>query len=264
MNKIDLLVASDIYSFNHDDLDIFRKMSVITDFTDYAYFSLNNPYLCKKGRWWLKSGDGEGNVDAVCEDGRCYQYEADSPCVGTRPIMKYSTVKNEIFNIVENEFGVLEGEYGEYIQKLISEAEQKKLELELAYLFDCCDLTGKAYHVIMPWNYTFNNYLDLKEFPELFYQGRKFVRVVKNKDIFWFEVSPIKWLISEEKDIMLSKNIVLGRIPICLEDEYYIEGNFENTDINHYLNDIFVNDIMPSQTDVMSKNLSKKKNDRFK
>lgn len=253
MNKIDFLAATDVYSINKTNLEIFQKMSPSAEFTDYAYFSINNPYLFRNGRWWLKSCDGEGNVDVVCGNEKCFSFESDNSCVGTRPAMKFSSVKNDITNIQKNKFGVLEGEYGEYIQRLITNEEKKELDLELAYLHEQCCFTGKTYQVIMPCNYLVRDNLKIKEVAEYMYCNRKFVRIEDSFNVSWFEVLPIKWLISPKEDIMLSKHIILGRLPIYLEGSYYTESDFENTDIYQYLNNVFVSEITNSKPKVKQK-----------
>lgn len=255
MKKIDLLTLSDIYKLSKNKQSFFKENNFIADFTDYAYYSINNEYMSKKGRWWLKSGDGEGNVDVVCEDGKNHLYEADSPCIGTRPIINYSDVKTEIRNININKQGLLECEWGEYIQRLVSCDE--KIQLEQLYLNCEISYTGKSYEVIMPYKYTWNECLNLKRGIEYIYNNHKFVRVVDDDKITWFQVLPIKWLISINDDIMVTKEVIIGRIPMRLKDEYYIENMFEYTDMYKYLNNVFLGEIIPSQQ--KNKSLRKQK-----
>ena len=86
--------------------------------------------------------------------------------------------------------------------------------------------------------------------------NRKFVRIEDSFNVSWFEVLPIKWLIEPEKDIMLSKNIILGRYPVYLQEKYYGEGTFEDTDIYQYLNDIFIEEIKDTGPKIKQKILS--------
>lgn len=248
MKKMDLLSASLVYSLNENKIDLFKEHSPVANFTDYALFSINNQFMNRKGKWWLKSGDGEGNVDVVCEDGKYYTYEADNPCIGTRPIINYSIIKNELSNVKKNELGLLEGEWGEYIQKLVSYEEQKTLEQ--LYLNNEISYTGKEYNIIMPCSYIASCIvpLELKQSLEYIYNNRKFVRVETNNHIKWFEVLPVKWLISVKYDTMITKDIIIGRMPIQLNDEYYLGPNlFEYTDMYKYLNEKLLKELVTSQ-----------------
>ena len=245
MIKIDILSDHDVYSLNSNKNDLFNRISPIANLTDYAYFSINNANILNKGKWWLKSGDGDGNVDVVGEDGKGQLYEADNPCIGTRPVMKYEDVKDSITDIKMNEYGVLEGEYGEYIQRLVTKDEQ--IELESIFCNNEINFTEKYYNVIMPNNYTLFEKLELKYFPEYIYDNKKFVRVETKNKIYWFEVLPIKWVISPNDNMIISKDIIIGRMPMQINDEYYLLNMFDYTDLYKYLNNIFRKEMVPSQ-----------------
>ncbi len=70
----------------------------------------------------------------------------------------------------------------------------------------------------------------------------------KDDNYVWVEVSKVKWLVDEENDIALSKNILVAGIQFDNAKDY--EGNFENSNMYKYLNTYFIKDIQMKEKNI--------------
>ena len=132
-------------------------------------------------------------------------------------------------------------EFDEFPQYVANESTQKKLEQ--LYDGNMLNKTGKTYSGLGI---------------EYELAGHKYVRS-KNKHIYsevllsdgneyscnetvWLEVSPIKWLVDEENNMLISKYI-LSTKPVDSGSSF--KGPFESSELYKYLNSEFIREITP-------------------
>ena len=197
------------------------------------------------GYYWLKTDDKKGDPCVIKDNGEKHQIYLGNLNIGARPVLtlKYSDIPiNELpMKIVD---GVLEVEYGNYPQQ----AAPKDIQYELENLYKTGILKG-----------TGNIYsLDRKKFVEYEYWGKRYVRVemnsyfseyqlsngirYENNDYVWIEVSPVKWLVDLNEELMVSEKIMFSGVEFTSNLKYNIR-DFKNTNICNLLNKNFKNDL---------------------
>ena len=114
---------------------------------------------------------------------------------GIRPVMQYSSLDKIDKNPKRNDDGILEVEYGEYPQEMVSAITFRKNLRK----------TGKKY--------TLNTLLPCV-WEEYEYKGEKYVETHRFRDgeIIWLKVSPIKWYVDEKNKLLVSKNFLVAGI----------------------------------------------------
>lgn len=157
-----------------------------------------------------------------------------------RPVLEYDEIDSNMNNVIIDKKRQFTGEilYGEYPQSVAMESQN----LTMLFANNKLDLTGKVYHML-------NAKKELVAVPEYFYNGKKYVNYIidnnyktrlSNKkrysynEMVWFEVEPIKWIMSDELDIAICKNFIIKDSD---------SKTFMNT---NYVENYFFNDIVPS------------------
>lgn len=126
------------------------------------------------------------------------------------------------------------------------------------YTANTINETGKIYTTD---SVEFDDYyipFQAREHIEYEYNGKKYIRFVGDYNCkcgklsdgrtiqegtaYWIEVSPIKWMIDKKTNIAFSKKIIFAGVQFNKEN---YDGDFENTDIYRFLNEVFANDIIP-------------------
>ena len=257
-------------------LSIFEKygtMAAITDFTILlgGYVSNNtindsNQLKDRTGCYWTKTN--HNNTDARAVDWYGYNdwYNVSIRGGGCHPALPFSSISSIDSNRVRGNHGVLRVEYGEYPQYVVDKNEQDILEN--LYNSNLLNPTGKVYTTDSRKHDEYNKEFVPNTLTEYEYKGRKFVRVIANSyfdgnefklsngenyrdgDAVWVEVSPITWLVDEEKEIAVSERIIVASIQFNKERNY--KGDFDKTDINSFMNTYLVNDIIPSKIDKLN------------
>jgi len=156
-------------------------------------------------------------------------------------------------NAVTRFNGVLEVEYGEYPQDVV--VDEEALVLEGLYNDKKLRKTGKEYTFYRRIKGT-NDY-EVETYTEYLHNGKKYIRyisdavdsklsdnrkVVKDKAYF-VEVKPLKWIIGEEKDIALAKEVFFAGVPYRRTGNY----DFTQSSIKRFMNECLEKDIVPSQ-----------------
>lgn len=269
MHNFTFLTDEQIFGFGDDQLDIIKKYGTkcaITDFSillggnvesDY-YISGGNSRNSRTGWWWTKSSDGDNDVRVVSKDGRRTWYNVDSRTGGARPALPYSSISSISSNGVRGRNGILEVEYGEYPQTIVSEDFARTLER--AYSNRTINQTGKSYTTDSVSYQDTDTPFQARTHIEYEYNGRKYIRFVGDSncirkvlsdgrtiekgDVYWVEVEPIKWMIDERTNIALSKKIIFSGVQFNIERNY--QGNFNRTDIKEFMDRHFSRDIEPS------------------
>ena len=270
MAKVSLLPAKFVYGKNK--LEIFEQSTnnVRAYRTDYVS-------ICGGSDYWMTKIENTSRINVVrYSDEMLRINEWNDTSVGLRPIVYYNNISSKISNKYENEDGILEIEYGEYPQTVVSD----ELSNELEEQFQNNRLSrGKSY--------IFNVSRTLKkdgQFPtpkfsnlEYLYKGHKYVRVkplsftsgeclsnglrIETSKYYWVKVEPIKWLVDKKTGICLSKYIITtGEKPrlVYFMLKYYfaaeIEYNYKNN-LNHNSEKIKTNDKIESnqKTDEIAK-----------
>lgn len=250
-------------------LDIFKKMGLESEITDYAIvmgcFATKKDSI-NKGWWWTSTclmdisdhfdtGHAEyypNDIATVFESGSIGESHVDAGGRGVRPAIRFSTIASMCGPIKVNHDGIKETEWGEYPQTVVS----PELANTLDRLFEenALTATGKTYKD------NDNQYIDLVEYE---YQGERYVCFERSRDTngskeflstdeevkrfqtYWLKVEPITWLIDEKNDIALSQKILFHM--------YYDKrkGNneikFEDSDIKYYLDTTFSKEIIPTE-----------------
>lgn len=267
------LLGIDNY-FGNNKLSIFEKMGVKAAITDFAilsggYVSNNcfvdygdNKLADRTGYYWSRTDDGDDDARVVDYYGSKYDHAVIRRDGGIRAALPYSVIEKISSNKVRGNYNVLELEYGEYPQQVASRDIQSSLE----YLYSCnsnsLEETGKGYTVDSMKYDDYDKVFKPKTYKEYLYNGKKYVRVIANTcfsgadvtlsngdsykdgDAVWVEVSKIKWLIDEEKEIAITKNIIASGVQFKNIRDY--KGDFSKTDMAYYIDNFLSKEIEQS------------------
>ena len=269
MQEFDFFFLDEDYVFGNDKLDMFKKNPelISAPITDYSlllggscfgrkvYISeeKEEKYL---GEWWTSSiGRNLISVKTVSSYGILNASVCQQRNISARPAISYSKIKNFVTSQKKRSDGILEIEFGEYPQYVIDD---KNLEGELERLWNKGNnlpelkFTGKAYSFdgtdLGETTIGFN----LEQYLEVSYKGNKYLRfTVGNNgnisklsngktyykdDVCWIKVEPIKWLVDEKENIVLSKNLLCAGVQYC---NAIRNIGFLGSDIKQYMDDFF-------------------------
>lgn len=250
--------------FSDDKLDILKKTGnkcLITDFGILLGGYSKIDFINKVGKnnsvccWWSKSTYVNNKVAGVDRYGSYGMANGFLRDVGARPAISYSSISSIASNVVRNKYGVLEVEYGEYPQTVVSKKISKKLES--AFLKGAINQTGKSY--------TTDSISIFESIPfqarthvEYEYEGKKYIRFVGDSNCngkilsngvvvregmpYWVEVEPIKWLIDEKENIALSKKIIFSGVQFGRKCCY--DGDLTLAFIKEFMDKYFSKDIV--------------------
>lgn len=259
--------------FWNNQLDILKKYGrrcAITDFSILlgGFVSLlhsqnkSNNERYRIGEWWTRSFRGLFNElsSVVGLDRTCAPFSQRR--VGGRPCLPYSSIRNICSNGVRGSDGILEVEYGEYPQTVVSEVLSKNLES--AYSNGTINETGKSYTTDSVEYNDNDTPFQARRHIEYEYNGHKYIRIVgyadcnkysdggdlilsddrivKSGSIYWVKVEPITWLIDESANIALSKKILFAGVQFNNRRNH--QGDFDKTDIKQFLDNCFSKEIV--------------------
>lgn len=159
--------------------------------------------------------------------------------------------------VVAND-GILEVEYGYYPQNAVSSLMQNTLET--SYNNGILKSTGNTYTVDSRRYDDYDNGFLAKTIYEYEYNGKRYVRVEANSDFggdkfklsngmeyrdndfVWVEVEPVKWLVDQDNDIILSEKLLFAGVQFNNKRNY--KGDFLNMDIKQYMDRFFSKDLV--------------------
>ena len=254
---LDFAFLTEEQIFGNNKLEIFNKRESKAIITDFAIL-LGGAYLENQmGHYWTKTVDNNGNVYMVFPNGKKLCTQSKFQSVGSRPALSYFSIKSICTQVIGSNDGVLEIEYGEYPQKVVSKDLQQ--ELNFAQEKGLISVTSKEYTVDSRKYDDYDEIFKFIHLSEYEYNGKKYVKIkantcydgksitlstgdeYKDGDYVWVEVLPIKWLVDEESGIAISEKILFAGIQF--EQNKIFTSNFEYTDIKKYMDVYFSKEI---------------------
>lgn len=266
-------------------LEVLKKVGLGASMTDLAVITgghisslevamgensdhLGPPLNQHSALYMTRSTTGVGSVWGVYDDpvfkksAATYCFDPGAIKAVIRPMMATNFISfSPKESYTDERTNVEEIAYGEYPQFAVSSKMQEELEnnLQSRNLY----MTGK--------NYTFNspsyerpdrdNSFKPTNYSEYEYQGKKYVRVKADIDLFgpksnkimlsngmictsgdsvWLEVSPVIWYVDKKSQFLISKYGLLSGIRF--DDKEY-HGKFEETEIKKYMDNYMANNL---------------------
>ena len=190
-----------------------------------------------------------------------YRYTRDG---AVRPALLSSFIFSQISpNRVRGYNGTEEVEYGEYPQYAPDSDVQRRLENE--YKNGNLRQTGRNYTFDKTEYDDYDQYFQPVTYEEYDYNGKRYIRIransdygsnsfklsngesYRNGDYVWVEVSPVKWLIDDKTQTLVSKRGLLSGIRFHTKDRSY-NGDFSTTDMKEYLDKHMLRDLTQTAT----------------
>jgi len=267
---VDFTFLTEEQVLGNNQLEILTKYGTKAIITDFAillggYVSRNNYYIKgdfiddRTGCWWTQTSRDDINFEIYSIDfeGTLLWENCEERLDGCRPTFSFSSINGLSFNAKRKNYGILEVEYGEYPQTIVSE--EFSNILEKMYLNKTIKETGKSYTTDETYYLDYNILFQKKSHIEYEYNKHKYIRlvgdfnssngilsdgrIVEEDKSYWVEVEPITWLIDEKTGIALSKKILFSGIQFDSSKRY--DGNFNKANIKKYMDDYFSKDIIP-------------------
>lgn len=264
--------------FGEKRLEIIKHYGTRCAITDFAIlldgFVLNNYHILggyslkeRTGSWMTKSSYNDDYSYIV--DHRGYKDYSNNlkRQNGIRPVLLCNFIYdylNEFKSITDS---IIEFEYGEYPQTVVSEKCSR--ELEIMYNLGILETTNKFYTTdTTRTDVNSSARFMARDHVEYEYNSEKFIRVVTQnsycngkllsdgriihpKNVYWIRVEPITWIMDLNDNIILSKNILLSGLQYNSYDN--INHNFDDNSIHHFMNTKLIKDIIPSQKKIRKK-----------
>ena len=261
--------------FGDEKLDILKKRGTKAAISDFAILLgemvWNNEHIegdssleGRTGFYWTKSGDGGGDAHTVHAYGfRGLCYDVLRRDGGVRLALPFSSIENIPTNgegARRAKDGILEVEYGYYPQKAVSKYMQSSLEQE--YTRGTLPKTRNTYTTDSAKYNEYSTPFKAKTHEEYEYNGKRYVRVEANLwhgdgftlsngeeysdgDNVWVEVMPVKWLVDEKAEMMITEKLIFAGVQFSEERNYHT-SDFENTRIKRFIDEHLARDLVQS------------------
>ena len=257
--------------FGSEKLDIFKIRGTKAAITDFAIalggfvssrFHVDSDTSLKgrTGCYWTKSDDGHNDALVVSFTGdRIFNYVGERNG-GARPVSLFSSINtiptNGVSGKLETDEDGVEFVYDGYYPQT---APEKDIQAELNRLYglaewnrnnripEVCEVPDSIDYYIKTIKY--------KKIDGYRYNGKIYVRMELKQnailsngeryskgDSVWFEVEPIKRLISEQDKITITEKIIFAGVPFNFT-AYYKTEDFEKTVIYKFTNEIWDRDV---------------------
>ena len=276
--ELTLLSEQEVWGVNGGrQLDVLEKYGTKSAITDLviltggycedscSYMAPDDNSLKGRTGWvYTRSSDGDGDVRGVSKDGSRsirYSYLRTG---AVRPALLSSFIFSQISpNRVRGYNGTEEVEYGEYPQYAPDSDVQRRLENE--YKNGNLRQTGRNYTFDKTEYDDYDQYFQPVTYEEYDYNGKRYIRIransdygsnsfklsngesYRNGDYVWVEVSPVKWLIDDKTQTLVSKRGLLSGIRFHTKDRSY-NGDFSTTDMKEYLDKHMLRDLTQTAT----------------
>ena len=239
------------YEYKYE-YEVFKKRGYKSKATDFTCFLGG-----KDDVYWINNG--LLTIDRPYEiNARGKTIKIIKPSVyykNTVSVRPYITYTGSLYNIPTNDKsikrtddGLLEVEYGYYPQDLASKEMQENLET--AYKNRNLLKTTNTYSV---FDKILNGKIIASEVDEYEYMGKRYVRVdgkyarydefelsngetYNRKDSVWFEVQPVKWLVNEKTNSMITEKLIFSGVP------FHDSQRVDPIDITYTVMQIFIDD----------------------
>ena len=276
--ELTLLSEQEVWGVNGGrQLDVLEKYGTKSAITDLviltggycedscSYMAPDDNSLKGRTGWvYTRSSDGDGDVRGVNEDGSRYNTSSSTRAGAVRPALLSSFIFSQISpNRVRGYNGTEEVEYGEYPQYAPDSDVQRRLENE--YKNGNLRQTGRNYTFDKTEYDDYDQYFQPVTYEEYDYNGKRYIRIransdygsnsfklsngesYRNGDYVWVEVSPVKWLIDDKTQTLVSKRGLLSGIRFHTKDRSY-NGDFSTTDMKEYLDKHMLRDLTQTAT----------------
>lgn len=264
MKNFTFLTDKQVYT--NYQLEIIKKYGRKSTITDFAILLggnvSSNCYVGDEKNmkdrsciWWTISPYENGS-SAIDFDGVRLWVNVAKRDIGARPAISCDYILPRSSNFTREKSGILEVEYGEYPQDIVSLEFAIKLENE--YLNKNLLKTGKYYTADSVGIDDYETTFKARRFFEYEYNGRKFIRfigdsncvgkvlsdgrIIQEGEPYWVEVKSIKWMIEEKENIAISKKVLFSGIQFSRTNHI----DFDKTTISSFMNKCFSKDIVPS------------------
>ena len=247
--NISIPIVKGNYEYEYE-YEVFKKRGYKSKATDFACFLGG-----KDDVYWINNG--LLNIDRPYEiNARGKTIKIIKPSVyykNTVSVRPYITYTGSLYNVPTNDKsikrtddGLLEVEYGYYPQDLASKEMQENLET--AYKNRNLLKTTNTYSV---FDKILNGKIIASEVDEYEYMGKRYVRVdgkyarydefelsngetYNRKDSVWFEVQPVKWLVNEKTNSMITEKLIFSGVP------FHDSQRVDPIDITYTVMQIFI------------------------
>ena len=276
--ELTLLSEQEVWGVNGGrQLDVLEKYGTRSAITDLviltggycedscSYMAPDDNSLKGRTGWvYTRSSDGDGYVRGVYEAGSRYYKSSYTRTGAVRPALLSSFIFSQISpNRVRGYNGTEEVEYGEYPQYAPDSDVQRRLENE--YQRGNLRQTGRDYTFDKTEYDDYSQYFQPVTYEEYDYNGKKYIRIransdygsnsfklsngesYRNGDYVWVEVSPVKWLVDDKTQTLVSKRGLLAGIRFHTDDKSY-NGDFSTTDMKEYLDKHMLRDLTQTAT----------------
>ena len=276
--ELTLLSEQEVWGVNGGrQLDVLEKYGTRSAITDLviltggycedscSYMAPDDNSLKGRTGWvYTRSSDGDGDVRGVNGDGSRYDKYRYTRNGAVRPALLSSFIFSQISpNRVRGYNGTEEVEYGEYPQYAPDSDVQRRLENE--YKNGNLRQTGRNYTFDKTEYDDYDQYFQPVTYEEYDYNGKRYIRIransdygsnsfklsngesYRNGDYVWVEVSPVKWLIDDKTQTLVSKRGLLAGIRFHTKDRSY-NGDFSTTDMKEYLDKHMLRDLTQTAT----------------
>ena len=276
--ELTLLSEQEVWGVNGGrQLDVLEKYGTRSAITDLviltggycedscSYMAPDDNSLKGRTGWvYTRSSAGDGYVRGVNGAGSTslkYRYRRSG---AVRPALLSSFIFSQISpNRVRGYNGTEEVEYGEYPQYAPDSDVQRRLENE--YKNGNLRQTGRNYTFDKTEYDDYDQYFQPVTYEEYDYNGKRYIRIransdygsnsfklsngesYRNGDYVWVEVSPVKWLIDDKTQTLVSKRGLLAGIRFHTKDRSY-NGDFSTTDMKEYLDKHMLRDLTQTAT----------------
>lgn len=140
--------------YGENKLDILKKLGVKAPITDFAillggdvdnYSNNGNLLEYRAGSYWTSTFTKQQSAYYVDESGSRHVDSRIARNIGSRVVFSYSLIRNKLSDVDKENDGIIEFEYGEYPQKIVSKEMKRKLERAIKYNLSSIKKTGKTY-----------------------------------------------------------------------------------------------------------------------
>lgn len=226
--------------------------------TSDKYVSDDKTLSGRTGFFWTRTKHSDKEYRDVFGNGFISFSPKEWDCRSIRPVFHSSTMISNLSPFKTKGYNnVDEVEYGEYPQEAPTFLMQKILESEYK---KGMKKTGRSYTFNSEKDNNYHSDLAPITYDEYEYNKKRYIRFNIDKkfgysseklsnghkykigDVVWIEISPVKWLIDDEKNMLISKKGLVSGIKMTKQDN--IVNDFNETEVQQFINKYLVHDLV--------------------